>query len=89
MVRSQLHTEMTAKQKALRDTPLDENQISRNETLNRNKETENSRVEIPHDTQDKTEDDSEVGTGFRSFAFEKNSLTTWKKPQNETKGHFG
>ena len=71
MLRSPLHTEMTAKQKALRDTPLDESQISQNETLNRNKETENSRVEIPHDTQDKTEDDSEVGSGFRSFAFEK------------------
>ena len=70
MVRSQLHTEMTAKGKALRDTPLDESQISQDETLNRDKEMENSRVEVPRDSPDKTEDDSEVGSGFRSFVFE-------------------
>ena len=89
MVRSQLHTEMIAKGKALRGTPLDESQKSQDETLNRDKEMENSRVEVPRDTQDKTEDDSEVGSGFRSFAFEKYNLTTWKKPQDETIDHFG
>ena len=97
MVRSQIHNEMTDTQKdtvgAFRDTRLDEEntmlrkegQMSQDETLNRNKETENTRVEVSYNAQDKTEGNSEVGNVFRSFAFgKKNNPTTWKKPQTRT-----